>query len=522
MHWLLLIAVVQPALAAIAVGLLPLSRGQSRAVALGSSLVSLVLTVILCLKFDPQAAARAQFVWAVDWFGEGGVRFALGVDGLSLWLLPLSTLLTVVAVLSSWESIRDGARGFYALLLLLETGMLGVFAALDIVLFYVFFEFTLIPLFFIIGIWGGPERRFAAVKFLIYTFAGSVLTAAGLLYVLVAHYNEHGTWTFDIATLVYQTTIPTEAQMLLFLALFAGFAIKVPVFPFHTWLPLAHVEAPTAGSVLLAGVLLKLGTYGFVRFSLPLVPGACHEAFPWVATLAVIGVLYGALTAMAQEDIKRLVAYSSISHMGFCVLGLFSLNHQGIAGGVLQMVNHGLATGALFAIVGMLYDRYHTRMIADYSGMARIMPRLAVLTMVVVLASIGLPGLNGFVGEVLILLGAFKASWVAAMLATAGIVLGAYYMLTLMQRAFFGEVREPLAGEHAESAGDLRWHELAALIPIVAACFWIGLWPRFFVERMAPAIDVIVNRSTQVSRNESTSKVIRLVRRAPSPEARGS
>ncbi len=501
MHWLLFIAVLQPALVAILLGLLPLKREQVRVIALGSTLVSLLCTAVLCLAFDPQAAARPQFVWAADWVGEGGVRFALGVDGLSLWLLPLSALLTAVAVLSSWESVVQGARAFYSLLLLLETGMLGVFAALDIVLFYVFFEFTLIPLFFIIGIWGGPERRFAAVKFLIYTFAGSVLTAAGLLYVVVAHYSQHAVWTFDIPTLVYNTEIPAGAQMALFLALFAGFAIKVPVFPFHTWLPLAHVEAPTAGSVLLAGVLLKLGTYGFARFSLPLVPAACLQAFPWIAALAVIGIIYGALTAMAQDDIKRLVAYSSISHMGFCVLGLFAFNHQGIAGGVLQMVNHGLATGALFAIVGMLYERYHTRMIADYGGLARLMPRLAVLTVVIVLASVGLPGLNGFVGEVLVLLGAFKTSRAAAVLATAGIVLGAYYMLTLLQRAFFGQVREP---DHDErETGDLRWHELAALVPVAVACFWIGLWPGFFVQRMMPAIDVIVNRADQVTQGQA-------------------
>lgn len=483
MNWVLLVAVFLPLLSGIALGVIPgLTRTATRWVALGSTVATFVLVTILCFAFDPTRAAAPQFVFDMPLLpGAGSVRLALGLDGISLWLMPLTALLCIVAVLSSWVGIQEGVRGFHALLLVLETGLLGVFAALDVVLFYIFFEFTLIPLFFIIGLWGGEERRLAAIKFFLYTLAGSVLTLIGLVYTLVAYYNQHGTWSFSIPDLIAGAHIPPEHQMLVFLALFAGFAIKVPLFPFHTWLPLAHVEAPTAGSVLLAGVLLKLGAYGFVRFSLPLTPVAASTALPWIGTLAVAGIVYGALCAMAQRDIKRLVAYSSISHMGFCVLGLFALNEQGIAGGILQMVNHGLATGAMFAIVGMLYDRYHTRMIEHYGGTATVLPRLVVLAMIIIFAGIGLPGLNGFVGEILVLFGAFRASKLAGALAAIGIVLGAYYMLTLAQRAFFGEKR---TGE----APDLRWYEAAALIPVAVACFWIGLWPGLFLKPMEPAI----------------------------------
>ncbi len=482
MSWVLLIATFLPLVAGAILAIAPLERSACRVAALLVTATTFVLVTILCFAFDPAQGAVPQFTVDMPWLpGVSSVRLALGLDGISLWLMPLTALLCIVAVLSSWVSIEEGARGFYSLILVLETGLLGVFAALDVVLFYIFFEFTLIPLFFIIGIWGGEERRRAAIKFFIYTLAGSVLTLIGLVYTVVAYYQQHGTWTFSIPELVTNTRIPVEHQMLVFLALFAGFAIKVPVFPFHTWLPLAHVEAPTAGSVLLAGVLLKLGTYGFVRFSLPLTPVAAQHAFPWIATLAVAGVVYGALCAMAQRDIKRLVAYSSISHMGFCVLGLFALNEQGIAGGILQMVNHGLATGAMFAIVGMLYDRYHTRMIEDYGGTASVLPKLIVLAMIIIFAGIGLPGLNGFVSEILILLGAFKTHKLSAALAATGIVLGAYYMLTLAQRVFFGERRTP-------EAEDLRWYEAAALVPVAAVCLWIGLYPNTFLKPMLPAI----------------------------------
>lgn len=436
------------------------------------------------------------------------VRFAIAVDGISLWLIVLAALLMIPAVLVSWESIQDRPATFYALLLLLEAGMVGVFAAQDIILFYVFFEFTLIPLFFIIGIWGGTQRRWAARKFFIYTLAGSLLTFLGLLFIVLSHawMTNSPSLTFSIPVLTAEIPAAVEvnstaalfwakASPWIFLALFAGFAIKVPLFPFHTWLPLAHVEAPTAGSVLLAGVLLKIGSYGFLRFALPLVPGACWWAFHVISVLAVIGIIYGALLALAQEDIKKLVAYSSVSHMGFCLLGLFAFNTVGISGGLLQMVNHGLSTGALFALVGMLYERYHTRDIEAYSGMTRKFPVMSFCLLVVVFSSIGLPGLNGFTGEILALMGMFQQYALYAILSLSGIILGAWYMLWLVQRTFFGKLREPLLHEHGtaevahhEPARDLNFRELAALAPLLAAIFAIGLFPNFFLSRMEPSI----------------------------------
>ncbi len=363
----------------------------------------------------------------------------------------------------SWESIKDRPAGFYGLLLLLETGMLGVFAAGDIILFYIFFEFTLIPLFFLIGIWGSEDRRYAANKFFLFTFAGSVLTFLGLITIVIWQYSATHQLTFSISQLtaaLAQHPLPNDAahgylQLAVFLALFAGFAIKVPLFPLHTWLPLAHTQAPAAGSVLLAGVLLKLGCYGFLRFSLPLCPAATAICLPWLLWLAVIGIIYGALLALAQTDIKRLVACSSVSHMGFVMLGIFAINPLGLQGGVLQMINHGISTGALFALVGMIYDRYHTRTIAEFGGLARKLPRLAFFFVLFTLSSIGLPGLNGFAGEFLILAGMFQRGWSQspagmnwqllgiAVIAVFGVVLGAWYMLWLVQRLFFGLLREP-------------------------------------------------------------------------------
>jgi NADH-quinone oxidoreductase subunit M len=387
-------------------------------------------------------------------------------------------------------------------LLVLETGMLGVFTAQDLMLFYIFFEFTLIPLFFLIGLWGGPQRRLAAIKFFLFTLAGSVLTFLGLIYIVAAHYSQTsaqgaGELTFNIARLCQAVQdgslrFSTTEQWWLFLALTAGFAIKVPVFPFHTWLPLAHVEAPTAGSVLLAGVLLKIGTYGFLRFNLPLLPLASHLFFDYLCVLAVIGILYGALVALAQKDIKRLIAYSSVSHLGFCLLGLFALNTVGIGGSLLQMVNHGLSTGALFALVGMLYERYHTREIAALGGLARRLPVLSFFFLVITLSSIGLPGLNGFIGEFLVLVGAFQVSKTYAVLAAVGIILGAFYMLWLVQRVFFGPVREPQPEHGGPEVTDLGLREILALTPIAAVCLWIGVYPNFFLVRMEPAIEQVV------------------------------
>jgi NADH-quinone oxidoreductase subunit M len=501
---------------------------QVRRIAITNVLMTFVLSLIVVAHYDPAAVDKEQrpeliqmrtnipWVGSVDKDGDPvgpgpNIQFALGVDGLSLWLIALSALLMIPAVLVSWEAVQDRPASFYALMLLLESGLIGVFAAQDIILFYIFFEFTLIPLFFMVGIWGGHDRRFAARRFFIYTLAGSVLTFLGLLAIVLSY-----SWMSPAKELVFSIPRLTEgiSQVIyespaaarywtvvspwIFLALFAGFAIKVPLFPFHTWLPLAHVEAPTAGSVLLAGVLLKIGSYGFLRFALPLVPAACWGMFHFVSILAVIGIIYGALLALAQEDIKKLVAYSSVSHMGFCLLGLFALNSPGITGGLLQMVNHGLSTGALFAMVGMLYERYHTRDIAAYGGMARKFPIMAFCLGIVAFSSIGLPGLNGFPGEVLSIMGMFASNKLYATLGLTGIILGAWYMLWLVQRTFFGKLREPITeghghGEHAAPA-DLNFREIAALAPILVLIFWIGLDPQFFTSRMEPSINQVVRR----------------------------
>jgi len=490
------------------------SRQRARENALVSTLFVLGMATVLAIRFPGGVEPFAVFDGS--WLGSAGapvdIRFSLALDGLSVWLFALTALLMVVAVLVSWEAIGERAPAFYGLLLLLEAGMLGVFAARDIILFFLFFEFTLIPLFFLIGIWGSDQRRWAAIKFFLFTMAGSVLTFLGLIAVVLWDYyhSPSGTMTFSIPQLTENLAarpMDFPLQMAVFLALFAGFAIKVPLVPLHTWLPLAHVEAPTAGSVLLAGVLLKVGAYGFVRFALPMTPDAVVLSMPWLLWLAVAGIVYGALVALAQKDIKRLIAYSSVSHLGFCMLGVFAINRLGIEGGVLQMVNHGLATGGLFAVVGMLYERFHTRRIEDLGGLARQMPRLAAFMVILTLASIGLPGLNGFVGEFLLLLGMFQRAWgdapamlagqfrVIAVLAVSGVVLGAWYMLQLVQRVFFGPLRTPpqLHPEgHQPTASDLCARETVALAMLVVFIFWIGLQPRVFLDRMSPTLEKIL------------------------------
>lgn len=495
--------------------------GTVRALALATTLATLALAALVTLGYQPRPERGTQgpieprmelrgtwFTFGVGEEAGAGLGFHLGMDGISLWLVGLTALLMVSAVLVSWEAITERVAGYHALLLLLEAGMIGVFCAFDLVLFYIFFEFTLIPLFFLIGIWGGPDRGYAARKFFIYTLAGSLVLLVGLLaipYTLAWRTGQPPTFSLpELARLMAEQMALAEAsgpvaaatksfwysaQLWIFLALFAGFAIKVPLFPFHTWLPLAHVEAPTAGSVLLAGVLLKLGSYGFLRLCLPLLPyAAWNVGVPLVATLSVIGILYGALCALAQEDIKRLVAYSSVSHLGFCMLGMFALNAEGLAGSTLQMVNHGLSTGGLFLLVGMLYERYHTRMLGDFGGLAARLPNFAVFLVFISLSSVGLPGLNGFVGEVLSLIGMFKVHSLYAVLGTAGIVLGAWYLFNLLRGVLFGPLKEP---HHEGTAGDLKPREIWALAPIAAFCLWIGLFPRPFLDVINPDVKAV-------------------------------
>ena len=515
MQNLLLMTIFLPLFGA---GVVCLVGGRSAAAARQSALVTTLLTLvgvgILCLNYQaPEATGGVFAESSIPWLTpESGfdVRLAVGLDGLSLWLFGLSALLLVTSVLVSWEAIVERPAAFYALLLLLECGVLGVFAARDLLLFYVFFEFTLIPLFFLIGIWGSEERRYAAIKFFIYTLSGSMLTFLGLLTIVIFTATD-GVMTFSIPELTERLAANPMSlilQIWVFLALFAGFAIKVPLFPLHTWLPLAHVQAPTAGSVILAGLLLKIGTYGFVRFSLPMLPDATAACMPYLLWLSVAGIIYGALVALAQSDIKRLIAYSSVSHLGFCMLGLFALNRLGMQGGTLQMINHGLSTGGLFAVVGMIYERYHTREIKDLSGLARRTPVLAFFMLVFTLSSIGLPGLNGFTGELLLLIGMFQRAFTGppvdwalhyqtiAVLAVLGVVLGAWYMLWLVQRMFFGPLKEP-AREGGEPVRDLVFREVAALAPLVVFIVWIGIQPRVFLDPMSPTLDRVADVAEQ-------------------------
>lgn len=489
-----------------------LTAKTARWLALAGSAAALAVSVLLLVQYRavvlPSVGGAAvsavlqphveyRHVW-MSMQGASGkgvlLELYLGLDGISVALIALTTLLTVSSVLISWESIQERASEFYACLLILETGLIGVFCSFDLILFYVFFEMTLIPLFFMIAIWGGPDRRWAAFKFFLYTLAGSLVTLSGLvaLVLLVARDGlQTPTSLPALAAWLAGHPLPEALQITFFLALSAGFLIKVPVFPFHTWLPLAHVEAPTAGSVMLAGVLLKLGSYGFLRMCLPMFPDACLKVgLPLIGLLSVIGIIYGSLCALAQRDIKKLVAYSSVAHMGFCVLGLFALNAEGITGSIVQMINHGLSTGALFLIVGMVYERYHTRMLDDIGGLAARLPLIACCMVFVSMSSIGLPGLNGFIGEFLSLAGMFRQHPLYAALGTTGVVLGAWYLLTAVQYAFFGALREPHGGHHDGHAEitDLTPRELVSLAPLLVLCLWIGVRPSILTDLIEPDV----------------------------------
>jgi NADH-quinone oxidoreductase subunit M len=451
----------------------------------GCALVIMLLTFAVALglfvAFDA-TVAQMQFSEQVSWIGSLGIAYHLGVDGISLPLVLLTTLLSPLALLEAWHSVETKVKEFAVCMLLLETGMLGVFLALDLFLFFIFWEAMLIPMYFLIGIWGGERRIYATVKFVLYTMAGSAVMLVGILALYFLNAQHSGQLSFDLLDL-YRLPLSLGWQKLLFLAFFLSFAIKVPLFPFHTWLPDAHVEAPTAGSVILAGVLLKMGTYGFLRFCLPLFPQATAAYAPWISVLAVLGILYGALVAMVQPDAKKLIAYSSVSHLGFVMLGIFSGTMAGVQGSVIQMVNHGLSTGALFLLVGMLYERRHTRLIADYGGLWRQVPVFAVFFLIVMFSSIGLPGLNGFVGEFLILLGTFEAHRTFAVLAALGVILGAVYMLWLYQRVMFGDLTQ----EENRRLTDLSGREIALLVPLLVLMFWIGIYPNTFLRKMDAA-----------------------------------
>lgn len=464
-------------------------------VAFSVSAATFIVSLGLLLGFNP-GTAEPQFAERLAWVPQWGIHYYLGVDGVSLWLVLLTTLLTPIALLSSWNAIQDRLKEYLIFMLLLETGMVGVFVALDLFLFYVFWEFTLVPMYFLIGIWGGPRRVYAAVKFFLYTMAGSILMLLAIISLWLAAQAQLSRGTFDVLELVQvANALPPNVQMWLFIAFAAAFAIKVPLWPLHSWLPDAHVEAPTAGSVILAGVLLKMGTYGFVRFNLPLFPAASVQAAPVIAILAIIGIIYGAIVSFAQTDVKKLVAYSSVSHLGFVMLGIFSLTPQGIQGGILQMINHGLSTGALFLIVGMIYERKHTRDLSAFGGLMKLMPVYGALSLIVVLSSMGLPGLNGFVGEFTILLGAFASralvpqAWIYTAFAATGIILAAVYMLWMFQRVYLGEVKP-----ENQDMQDLSAREVWVLTPIVLLIFVIGLYPAPFFGAMSSSVSAMLAR----------------------------
>src|SRR5438552_1187313 len=463
-------------------------------------IVGFVISIPLWVWFDRDTADQMQFVQNIPWIQTIGANYHVGIDGISLLLVMLTTLLGPLAVLSSWETIDSRVKEYYVFMLMLQAGMLGVFVSLDFFLFYVFWEVMLVPMYFIIGVWGGPRKLYAAIKFFLYTLFGSVLLLLGILALYFIYPNlaaQHpevagrfGTGsTFDV--LAFQAVasyLPFAYQYWIFLAFFVGFAIKVPMFPFHTWLPDAHVEAPTAGSVILAAVLLKMGTYGFLRFSLPILPDGTKYFVPFMIGLSIIAIIYGALVAMMQPDMKKLVAYSSVSHMGFVTLGMFALNPNGLNGSIIQQINHGISTGALFLIVGIIYERRHTREIAQFGGLSNVMPMYAVVFLIMTLSSIGLPLLNGFIGEFTIIMGALQQNLWWAVAAGAGIVLGAAYMLWLYQRTMLGKIENPAN----EKLVDLNLRELATVVPLIIVAFWIGLYPAPFFAVLDKPVNKLV------------------------------
>lgn len=459
-----------------------------RNIALLFSLATFAATLLLWWRFDP-TSADYQFVEQHAWIPAFGIQYFIGVDGISLFLLVLTGFLTPLALLSSWDSIHKSVKHFSFMVLALETAMLGVFVSIDLFLFYVFWDAMLIPMYFLIGIWGYDRRIYAAVKFILYTMAGSVLMLIAIIGLAWSYASVAGEPSFSLIDL-YNVQLGRQTEMWMFLAFALAFAIKVPLFPFHTWLPDAHVEAPTAGSIILAGVLLKMGTYGLLRFAFPLFPEAALYFAPWLGLLAVIGIIYGALVAMVQPDMKKLVAYSSVSHLGFVVLGLAAMNIQGVQGSVMQMLNHGVSTGGLFMIVGMLSDRRHTRLIAEFGGLKAVMPRLVAAFLVITLASIALPLTNGFIGEFLILVGAWKWNNRMAAFAALGVILSAVYMLWMFQRVNYG----PVTNEKNSKLPDLSPREWALMVPTVAMCLFMGVFPNVFLRPMEASVNKVIDR----------------------------
>jgi NADH-quinone oxidoreductase subunit M len=577
---LLLLLLALPLVTAIMLALLGPGRAHAvRWLSLASTLASLLLATVIAIQFaiprvqEPPSLAitKGPLTFNPDWIKyktrvnllplhtaangtvDSAIQFYVGIDGMNVWLILLTALLMVASVLVSWTAITERVHEFHAWLFVLQLGMTGVFASFDIILFYVFFELTLVPLFFVIGIWGGPQRQYAARKFFIYTLAGSLITLLGALGVALVvpqieserDPSQSPRLTFAIPELVAKVDalnrqlprdikqleqVPADreanrlqeardrldywrrAQLWVFLAMMCGFAVKVPMVPLHTWLPLAHVEAPTAGSVLLAGVLLKLGTYGFLRLCVPLAPDAALRfGTPVLGSLAVVGIIYGAFCALAQDDFKKLVAYSSVSHLGYCMLGLFALNEVGLTGSLLQMINHGLSTGGLFLLVGMLYERYHTRKMADYGGMGARLHLLAVFMVFITMSSIGLPGLNGFLGEWLVISGMYDFSGaqvrgtLLASLGAVGVVLGAWYMLTMIRQIFFGPVKEPHHEGHGV-IGDLNGRELATLLPIAGLCLALGVFPKPFFDTVRPEIQVVAGIAGEARKRAETGQ----------------
>jgi NADH-quinone oxidoreductase subunit M len=463
-------------------------NGVIRWLALALSLAALAVTLVIWARFD-SSSADFQMVERLPWIPAFGIDYYLGIDGISLLLVVLTGFLTPIALLSSWEGIEKKVKEFSVFILALEAAMIGVFISLDLFLFYVFWDAMLIPMYFLIGIWGYDQRIYAAIKFMLYTMAGSVLMLVAILALAYMHSESPGGYTFDLLKLS-ALEIPVATQRWLFLAFAVAFAIKVPLFPFHTWLPDAHVQAPTAGSIILAGVLLKMGTYGLVRFAFPLFPAAAAEFAPWIAVLAVIGIVYGALVAMVQPDMKKLVAYSSVSHLGFVVLGICAMNVQGMQGAVYQMLAHGVSTGGLFLLVGMLSDRRHTRLISEFGGLKNSVPRLTAAFLIITLASIGMPALNGFIGEFLTMLGAFLWDPRFVVVAGLGVILSAVYMLWMFQRVFLG----PIAHDQNATLSDLRPREWASVVPLCALAIVMGVFPSLFLAPMELSVKKVVER----------------------------